>query len=463
MKKLEVSWSVEYLKGFSGTFVQFSIGLQNMKKLEVLWFVEYLKGFSAKNMPKGVVRKLEDFQIDFQLPTLLSGFKEEHATVYVRYKFKPNPFPDAKEGILINNYLKKIHPRTELNCSQKVFGKSGEVYAFVLDNMNTGARDLFISSWNIAKNRKYKAMIGVPFPQAKTNEKLLEKVTEHGMTPKRFAQKLNKDYSNLFRELKGQKQFSLQQALDYAKALDCDPVELLFEKTRCDVWGYVDLYNSNELGNETFNPCQIYPAANVTNNIGSVVVPRDIYTPNIKAIRISCEGSHMDRHYAFYRKTDVAKSSMNGKLVVVGKEDPRLEEFGYEPTSYWFGIYDIAKGGVQTIYNPDRFAKTEKAVKGPFTFVAEVISVMSENALTKRSQEYYEMNAKAKQFFAIHEKQRQQLELSMMKLRDSMAKSEDMLHKITRASIEADKKELKKKLKLFDDDIEVPDFIKKRA
>ena len=443
-----------------------------MKKLEVSWSVEYLKGFSSKNEPTGVVKKLEDFQIDFQLPTLLSGLKEEHATVYIRYTFKPALFPEVKPGVilnnytktgvLVNNYLKKINPRREINCTQKIYGKSGEVYAFVLDKINA-ARDLFISSWNIAKNRKYKAMIGVPFPQAKTNEKLLEKVTEHGMTPKRFAEKLNKDYSNLFRELKGQKQFSLQQALDYAKALDCDPVELLFEKTRCDVWGYVDLYNSNELGNETFNPCQIYPAANVTNNVGSVVVPRDIYTPNIKAIRISCEGSHMDRHYAFYRKTDVAKSSMNGKLVVVGKEDPRLEEFGYEPTSYWFGIYDIAKGGVQTIYNPDRFAKTEKAVKGPFTFVAEVISVMSENALTKRSQEYYEMNAKAKEFFAIHEKQRQQLELSMMKLRDSMAKSEDMLDKITRASIEADKKELKKKLKLFDDDIEVPDFIKKRA
>ena len=44
-----------------------------------------------------------------------------------------------------------------------------------------------------------------------------------------------------------------------------------------------------------------------------------------------------------------------------------------------------------------------------------------------------------------------------------MAKSEDMLDKITRASIEEEKKELKKKLKLFDDDIEVPDFIKKRA
>ena len=433
-----------------------------MKKLEVSWSVEYLKGFSSKNEPTGVVKKLEDFHIDFQLPTLLAGIKEEHATVFIRYTFKPAPFPEAKVGILVNNHLKKIHPRTELNCTQKIHGKSGEVYAFVFSKINA-ARDLFISSWNIAKNRKYKSMIGIPFPQAKTNEKLLEKVTEHGMTPKRFATKVNKDYSNLFRELKGQKQFSLQQALDYAKALDCDPVELLFEKTRCDVWGYVDLYNSNELGNETFNPCQIYPAANVTNNIGSVVVPRDIYSPNIKAIRISCEGSHMDRHYAFYRKTDVAKSSLNGKLVVVGREDPRLEEFGYEPTSYWFGIYDIAKGGVQTIYNPDRFAKTEKAVKGPFTFVAEVISVMSENALTKRSQEYYEMNAKAKEFFAIHEKQRQQLELSLMKIRDSMAKSEDMLHKYTRASIEEDKKELKKKLKLFDDDIEVPDFIKKRA
>jgi len=91
-----------------------------MKKLEVSWSVEYLKGFSSKNEPTGVVKKLEDFQIDFQLPTLLSGLKEEHATVYIRYTFKPAPFPDAKTGVLVNNYLKKIHPRTEINCTQKI-------------------------------------------------------------------------------------------------------------------------------------------------------------------------------------------------------------------------------------------------------------------------------------------------------------------------------------------------------
>ena len=218
-----------------------------MKKLEVSWSVEYLKGFSAKNEPTGVVKKLEDFTIDFQLPTLLSGLKEEHATVYIRYTFKPNLMPSIV-NTKIENLAVKLYEKVgrDLHCSQKIYGKSGEVYAYVFSKINA-ARDLFISSWNIAKNRKYKAMIGVPFPQAKTNEKLLEKVTEHGMTAKKFAKKIDKDYSNLFRELKGQKQFSLQQALDYAKALDCDPVELLFEKTRCDVWGYVDLYNSNEL------------------------------------------------------------------------------------------------------------------------------------------------------------------------------------------------------------------------
>ena len=47
------------------------------------------------------------------------------------------------------------------------------------------------------------------------------------MQPRKFAEKIDKDYSVLFRELKGQRQLTLKQAVEYAKELDCDPIEAL--------------------------------------------------------------------------------------------------------------------------------------------------------------------------------------------------------------------------------------------
>ena len=54
-------------------------------------------------------------------------------------------------------------------------------------------------------------------------------VNSFGMTPKRFAEKTGVENSVLFRELKGQRKLSLDKAINYAKALGCDPVDLLFE------------------------------------------------------------------------------------------------------------------------------------------------------------------------------------------------------------------------------------------
>ena len=38
--------------------------------------------------------------------------------------------------------------------------------------------------------------------------------------------------------------------MNYAKALGCDPVDLLFEKQMCKLWGSVDLFNTHDLGND---------------------------------------------------------------------------------------------------------------------------------------------------------------------------------------------------------------------
>ena len=82
------------------------------------------------------------------------------------------------------------------------------------------------------------------------------------MTPKKFAEKTGVENSVLFRELKGQRKLSLEKAIKYSKALACDPVDLLFEKQMCRLWGSVDLFNMHDLGNDRLLEGQIQSSSN---------------------------------------------------------------------------------------------------------------------------------------------------------------------------------------------------------
>ena len=46
-----------------------------------------------------------------------------------------------------------------------------------------------------------------------------------------LQKKSKKDYSNIFKEIKGKRKIKFKQAIEYSKALNCDPAKLLFEET----------------------------------------------------------------------------------------------------------------------------------------------------------------------------------------------------------------------------------------
>jgi len=391
------------------------------------WNSEETKGWKRNNEPLGVVRKLEFFDIEITSKGLLDHYEPgavELATVYIHYSYK------------------RDESNKELRAVQRIEGKAQEVYAFCLDKaVNIASRNLFISSWNIQRDRLYKSFTGIPFRPAASGEKLYTKVSEAGMTPRKFAEKVNKDYGNFFRELKGQTKLSFKQAMEYSKALDCDPAELLFEDLRCKIWGTVDVYNSHPLGNENFDPCQIIPSGEDK----ETVVPRNIYTPNIRAVRINSKGSHFDRQIAFYKKSDRSDSLFDQRLVVVGKNEPSLEDYGYEPYSYWFGIYEVERGGKETLYNPDPFAKKKELVQGPFEFVAPVIATLHPSAI-KRDYDYYEMNRKALDYFKIQEQQHRLMKDKINKMTVELEKKKEQSEKLFIQSLNKSIKDQEKKL-----------------
>ena len=104
---------------------------------------------------------------------------------------------------------------------------------------NISDRAKFDKKWDAAKHLY---LTRSPFSRA-ASEAFLHYVNNYGMTPKKFAEKTGVENSVLFRELKGQRQLSLEKAIKYSKALACDPVDLLFEKQMCRLWGSVDLFN----------------------------------------------------------------------------------------------------------------------------------------------------------------------------------------------------------------------------
>jgi len=353
------------------------------KNIAIKWLKKPHKDFTKKDA------YLKDYVVAFQQAGTLLAPRLD-ADVYINYIFR------------------------EQSYKQMLSGPASELYSFMI--INARKREAFSVTWSQARgafHRKNKTL----FPQAASGEKLSKKLTEDGMTPRKFAEKTKKDYTQVFRELKGTRPLSLKQGIEYSKELDCDPVDLLFDDLSCSIWGTVDLYNVRDLGNEKYFPCEINPAINK-----STIVPRNIYKPNIMAINVNSPGSWLHAQTAFYYKTNSDSADHNGKMVVAKTTDEGLEDFGIETTRYWFGVYNILKGGKQEIVNPDRNAEKQFICSGPFEFVAPVVSLVHPTAL-ERGYDYYELNRRSHE---IHQLQEMTLKIEQEQKRFQKLMSEQM-------------------------------------
>ena len=345
-------------------------------------------------------------------------------------------------------------------------GNPKEVFSIINKSLNA-KKDDFYNKWLAAK-----ALFNQRSPfNLSNNETLYNYVNNYGMTPKKFKVKTGVDDTVLFRELKGQRKLSLDKAVKYAKALGCDPVDLLFEKQMCKLWGSVDLFNTHDLGNDRYHEGQIKsaPILKDSTNEGGLLgdqlipCPRDIYRPEIKAILIDCLGSYLHNHFAYYYRSDQSDEVNENKIVVVGREIPELEELGMETMQYFFGILKIEKGK-QLIINPEPTADKKILAQGPFNFIAPVVSIMKRGAM-KRDHSYFESIEQAEK---INEAQ-ETLQKAQMKAQEELDKHIEKLKHMnkTLADIsEKDKMELVNKLqatRLFRDLEKIPEWIRKKV
>ena len=381
-------------------------------------------GFQWKVLPHQDIlhselkKHVSKIEVDIkQLPGLLDGEKDaDWSTVTITYGYI-QPGKTILEGY------------TE--AEEVIYGPQDKVYNHIVAYYPEAAR-MFIDTWNTAKHKNLRSLTNIrsPFLRSSTAQKLNEEFYKSERDPKQFAEKLKKDKANIYNELKGKRKISVEQALEYSKEFGCDPVKLLFEDLTTECWGNVDLLKSHIL-EERYVPGRIRSARGVDehfkndidvynkwkethekndwqkkskthladlydkktgkpieikNSFPIVKVPRDIYSPDIKAVRINSKGSYLNNYIAYYYFAKNQSKSAHGKLAVVG-QDWINDDFGIQEIYYWFGIYEELIGGGANILNPDPLAKNKYIAKNleNITFIAPVISLVHPSTLREDS------------------------------------------------------------------------------
>lgn len=301
----------------------------------------------------------EDFFIDFQKnPMVQSG---------------------SKATVQINFFSEKLTGDNKVDSfSYIVSGLSIDAYRKVLSLDFVKSKDEFIDLWQFEKTEYQNKILKNTFAAADTAEQLSTQLHHNNLDTKKFAEKSDKNFSNIWKELRGQRKISIDQAINYSKVLNCDPVDLLFEELKCQVWGAVDPLSTQSLKEYDYVPGQVW-----TYDTEIVTVPRDIYRPSIKAIKIKSAGSVYNNHIIFYYKGSDIRN-YHGKLVIVGKKFV-LDEFGIDDIKYFFGIYENARGKIN-ILNPDPFAKNKIVTEDIIDplFISPVAAII-DPVLTKKS------------------------------------------------------------------------------
>ena len=365
-------------------------------------------------------------------------------------------YPDPKAKTILGKYA---------TAKRVVRGNPNEVYSQIYKHISDKAN--FQKKWDAAKHLY---LTRSPFSRA-ASEAFLHYVNNYGMTPKKFAEKTGVENSVLFRELKGQRQLSLEKAIKYSKALACDPVDLLFDKQMCRLWGSVDLFNMHNAGNEDYWIGQIKaaPILKDSKNEGGLLgdqlipVPRDIYRPEIKAILIDSLGSYLHNHFVYYYRTDNSDAINENKLVIVGREIPELEDLGMDTMQYFFGILKIEKGK-QQIINPEPTAEKRLIATGPFSFIAPVVSMVKRGAM-KKDHSYFESIEQAEQIKEAEQKILETQTRAMEALQKQLEKLDYDMKQIQKLT-EKERAVLKEKLgmeKLFKSIDNIPNFIRKKV
>ena len=189
------------------------------------------------------------------------------------------------------------------------------------------------------------------------NQILADKIRSSTKDISEIAEKVGLHISMVSKQMKGQREITRDHAFAYASFFGCDPADILFAAPQIPIWSTVDFLKFKD-HDMPFNPGE---CVTVTDKREYVVCPRDIYRPDIKAVKVNSPGSYLDGMVLFYYATSDVKQDCLGRLSIVGDQDDQDDElmkelrFG-EKQRYYIGILEQYKGKTKLL-NPDPYAK----------------------------------------------------------------------------------------------------------
>ena len=159
-------------------------------------------------------------------------------------------------------------------------------------------------------------------------------MSENDIKQKDLAFNAGVDETTLWRHLKGTAEISRDAAIKYAKILGCDPAEILFNDLTVPIWGTTDTFSGYTIDRVSVGHSEIV----AKKDLGVIKCPREIYRPDIKAIKIDSPHSHYHGQVAFYYNSN-EPINLNGQIVVVGvnlknRNDNKVR------ARYFIGVYD---------------------------------------------------------------------------------------------------------------------------
>ena len=212
------------------------------------------------------------------------------------------------------------------------------------------------------------------------------KIQSTGLSARSFAEQTGIKAPSLYHHVSGGREISRELAIQYAEKLQCDPVDLMFEKKSIPIWSKCDLLKSTEL-EEDYAPGRLFSYKANEKDLEVVVVPRDIFRPDIKAIKVVARGSMYHNKVAFYYRAENKETNYLNQLCVIGVEVPiGPKEFTNDTEErYYFGLYEENKGE-SNLLNPDPFAKNKYILRDiePL-FIAPIVVVLNPEAVVDQT------------------------------------------------------------------------------
>ena len=319
---------------------------------------------NAKNEIISVNIILEDgerekvyYEVVKRLPlNTLDKFKDHWSRAKVQVLRARNEFEGKQKPTLLSG-------RTRIDAVRKngelVEIKTDFPVKFKWEDGGNFVAGKYLEKYEVAKNvnvfvdKKQKEAINLGvYNYRNSNSLLADKFTAAGDTVdlKELAKKLGfADTSMITKHLKGDRDITREQAVAYGDYFGCDPADILFSKPLVKIWGHVDFINGIKADMD-YQQGEVVAQAEEK----FVECPRDIYRPDIRAIKVVSPGSFLHDQVLFYYESNKDEGNV-GQLCLVGIETD-VPEFDFNSKTYHIGIYENVRGKVR-FANPDPYAE----------------------------------------------------------------------------------------------------------